>query len=318
MSTGLRIGLVVDSACDLPWSFIERNRIEILPISVRIGNVVLADHRNEQATLQFIDSQVSARSAEAETMPYSVAQIREVFLRKLVLDYDYVFCLTITKTRSPIHENAKQASFVILNDYKPIRTAAGHQTPFALRVVDSQNLFAGQGVGAVEAARMIRADESVANIRNRLEKLALETHAYMVPRDLMYLRSRAKTKGDKSVSLVSATLGTAMDIKPVLHCNRGETGPVGKIRGFDNAVRRLFLFAAERVRAGLSTPTLCLSYGGELDEMRLLPGYASLADICREHGVEMFESVMSLTGMVNVGKGALTIGFAAGPHRFEE
>jgi len=27
--------------------------------------------------------------------------------------------------------------------------------------------------------------------------------------------------------------------------------------------------------------------------------------------------VMSLTGMVNVGKGALTVGFADGPHRFE-
>ncbi|TXH75650.1 MAG: DegV family EDD domain-containing protein [Lysobacteraceae bacterium] len=313
----MRIGIVVDSACDLPWSFIERNRIEILPISVKIGNVVLADHRNEQATLQFLDSQVAARSAEAETMPYSVGQIRDVFLRKLVIDYDYVFCLTITKTRSPIHDNARQASFVILNDYKPIRVAAGHATPFALRVIDSQSLFAGQGVGAVEAVRMIAAEESVANIRARLDRLALDTHAYMVPRDLLYLRSRAKTKGDKSVSLVSATLGTAMDIKPVLHCSRGETGPVAKIRGFDTAVRRLFQFAVERVRAGLSTPTLCMSYGGELDEMRKLPGYNSLVDVCRETGVEVFESVMSLTGMVNVGKGALTLGFAAGPHEFK-
>lgn len=314
----MRTGLVVDSACDLPGSFIERNRIEILPITVKIGDAVLADHRNEQATLEFLHAHVASRGAEAETMPFTVGQIRDLFLQKLVIDYDYVFCLTITKTRSPIHDNAMQASFVILNDYRPMRSAAGHQTPFALRVIDSQSLFAGQGVTAVEAVRMIDADEGVAKIRARLENIAINTYAYMVPRDLLYLRSRAKTKGDKSVGLLSATLGTAMDIKPVLSCNRGETRPVAKVRGYDTAARKLFAFAVERVRAGLMTPTMCLSFGGELDEMRAMSGYASLVDTCRENGVEMFESVMSLTGMVNVGKGALAIGFASEPHTFKE
>lgn len=312
----MRIGLVVDSACDLPGSFIERNHIEILPITVKIGDAVLADHRNEQATLEFLHSHVAERGAEAETMPFSVEQIRDVFLKKLVIDYDYVFCLTVTRNRSPIHDNAMQASFVILNDYKPIRTEAGHASPFALRVIDTQSLFAGQGVTAIEAIRMIRAGEGVAKIRARLENLAINTHAYMVPRDLMYLRSRTRAKGDKSVSLFSATLGSALDIKPVLHCNRGETGPVGKIRGWDAAVGRLFAFTAERVRAGLMTPALCMSFGGELEEMRMLPGYASLIDVCRGAGVEVHESVMSLTGMVNVGKGSLVIGFAAEPHAF--
>lgn len=314
----MRIGLVVDSACDLPGSFIERNHIEILPITVKIGEAVLADHRNEQATLEFLHSHVASRGAEAETMPFSVNQIRDLFLRKLVIDYDYVFCLTITRTRSPIHDNAMQASFVILNDYRPMRSAAGHQSPFALRVVDTQSLFAGQAVTAVEAVRMIEAGEGVAKIRARLDNLAINTHAYMVPRDLMYLRSRAKTKGDKSVSLLSATLGSALDIKPVLYCNRGETKPVAKIRGFDTAVRRLFAFASERVTAGLMAPTLCMSYGGELEEMRLLPGYTELIDVCRTHGVEVFESVMSLTGMVNVGKGSLVVGFAGEAHEFKE
>lgn len=314
----MRIGLVVDSACDLPGSFIERNHIEILPITVKIGEAVLADHRNEQATLEFLHSHVASRGAEAETMPFSVNQIRDLFLRKLVIDYDYVFCLTITRTRSPIHDNAMQASFVILNDYRPMRSAAGHQSPFALRVVDTQSLFAGQAVTAVEAVRMIEAGEGVAKIRARLDNLAINTHAYMVPRDLMYLRSRAKTKGDKSVSLFSATLGSALDIKPVLYCNRGETKPVAKIRSFDTAVRRLFAFASERVTAGLMAPTLCMSYGGELEEMRLLPGYTELIDVCRTHGVEVFESVMSLTGMVNVGKGSLVVGFAGEAHEFKE
>ena len=46
--------------------------------------------------------------------------------------------------------------------------------------------------------------------------------------------------------------------------------------------------------------------------MRALPGYQRLRDTCAEHNIEVFESVMGLSGMVNVGKGALVVGFACG------
>ena len=150
----MRIGIVVDSACDLPQDFIQKNDIVVLTITVRIGDAVLADHRDEEATLSFLHAHVAERGHEAETTPFSVNQIRDLFLSRLVIDYDHVYCMTITKTRSPIHENAMQASFAILNDYKPVRQAAGHNSPFALRVIDTQNLFAAQAVSAVEAVRL--------------------------------------------------------------------------------------------------------------------------------------------------------------------
>ena len=314
----MRIGLVVDSACDLPLEYLQQHDVTVLPITVRIGDAVLADHRNEEATLEFLHAHVATGGAEAETMPYTVQQIQALFLDHLVIDYDYVFCMTITRSRSPIFDNAQQASFAILNDYKAARAAAGNNTPFALRVIDTQNLFSAQGITAVEAVRLRDAGEGAPKIRARLENLALHTHGYLVPRDLYYLRARARKKGDRSVGLLSAALGSALDIKPVLHCHRGETGPVAKIKGFEPAVQKLFEFTGKRVREGLMTPTLCLSYGGELSEMRALPGYHELRAVCDEHNVEVFESVMSLTGMVNVGKGALVVGFASeGTAKFE-
>ena len=313
----MRIGIVVDSACDLPQDFLQQHHIVVLPITVRIGDAVLADHRDEEATLGFLHAHVAERGHEAETTPFTVNQIRDLFLGQLVIDYDHVFCMTITKTRSPIYDNAMQASFAILNDYKPVRQAAGHNSPFALRVIDTQNLFAAQGITAVEAARMRAAGTGVQQIRERLELLAANTHGYMIPRDLYYLRARARTKGDRSVGLLSAALGSALDIKPVLRGYRGNTEPVAKVKGFDNAVEQLFKYTGNRVMAGLMTPTVCLSYGGELAELRALPGYQRLRDICANHNIEVFESVMSLTGMVNVGKGAVVVGFASEPHTFK-
>ncbi len=313
----MRIGIIVDSSIDLPRSFYEREEITILPVTVQIGDASLADHRDDVATLDFLSGETAARAAEADTTPYTVQQVHDLFLSRLVLDYDYVFCITMAKTRSAIYENAMQASFSILNDYKPVREASGNHTPFALRVVDSQNVFAACGVLPVEAARLRAAGEGAPKIRARLEHLALHTHCYMVPPDLHFLRTRVKRRGDRSVSFLSAALGTALDIKPILHCNRGETGPVAKVKGFEAAAQKLFDFAGKRIVAGLMTPTLCLSYGGELDAMHALPGYARLREVAAEHNVEVFESVMSLSGMVNVGKGALVVGFAGEAAAFE-
>ena len=312
----MRIGIVVDSACDLPVDFLRDHHVDILPISVRIDGTTRIDYRDEVDTLSFLHSHIAERGASAETIPFGVEEIRDLFLQRLVIDYDHVFCITVTKTRSQIFDNARQASFGILNEYKPIRAAAGHQTPFALRVIDTQNLFCAQGVLPVEAVRLRAAGDGPARIRARLEHLALHTYGYLVPRDLYYIRNRARHKGDRSVSLFSAALGTALDIKPVLRGWRGDTGPVAKIKGFDPAVRALFEFAARRVESGLLTPTLTLCYGGELDEMRAMPGYEELRAACASRNIEVFESVMSLTGMVNVGKGAVVVGFAAEAHRF--
>ncbi len=312
----MRIGLVVDSACDLPKDFIEHHGIVVLPITVRIGDATQVDHRDQAATLAFLRDHIAERGAGALTIPYTVEQVRDLFLERLVIDYDYVFCMTITRTRSPIFDNARQASYAILNEYRAIRAEAGNNTPFALRVVDTQNLFSAQAILPVEAARLREAGEEPGRIRSRLEQLASSTYGYLVPRDLYYIRNRARTKGDRSVSLLSAALGTALDIKPVLRGHRGDTGPVAKVKGFEAAAQQVLEFAARRVAAGLLTPTVALCYGGELDEMRALPGYAALRDACASRNIEVFESVMSLTGMVNVGKGAVVVGFAAEPHEF--
>src|SRR5690606_8173456 len=226
----MRIGIVVDSACDLPASSTSEHGIVVMPITVRTGNALLEDRRDEKATLAFLHAHVAERGHEAETTPLSVEQIRDLFLQRLVIDYDHVFCLTISRLRSQIHDNALQASYAILNEYKPVRQAAGITTPFALRVIDSLNLFVGQAITAVEAVRMRAAGAGVAQMRARLEEMAQHTCGFMIPRDLYYLRNRARTKGDRSVGLLSAALGSALDIKPVIRAWRGTTEPVGRVK----------------------------------------------------------------------------------------
>ena len=310
----MRMGLAIDAACDLSQTFLQRHDVAVMPITVRVDDEVFMDDREPAEIQRFFDLKMGSRSHSASTEPCSVEDVQKLFLEKLVLEKDCVFCLTITATRSPINENVNRASFAILKNYRQVREQAGVPGPFMMRVIDTRNIFAGAAPAVYEAARLIAADETPAVIRERLTHIANHSYGYMLPRDLYYLRARAKKKNDRSVSLFSAMLGSALDIKPLLRCFRGETGPVGKVRGFEQGAQALFGYAAQRVRAGLLVPMVCASYGGDLAVLSHLPGYIELRQACEECGVELMEAPMSITGMVNVGEGAVTLGFAAEDH----
>ena len=310
----MRIGVAIDAACDVPHEFLERNGIAVMPIAVKVDYQRFKDDRDPAEIQRFRDRKLGSRSHSAETEPSSVEDVQALFLDRLVKEYDCVVCLTIMATRSPIHDNVIKASFAILKNYRPIREEAGLGGPFLMRVVDTRNIFAGSGPAIAETVRMIQAGRSPAEVRERAAQIADCSYGYMLPRDLNYLRSRARSKGDRSVSFLSSMLGTALDIKPILRAHRGETGPVGKVRGFEQGALALFDYASKRVQAGLLVPSLSLSYGGDLDEMRNLPGYNALVRTCGDAGVQVLESPMGITGMVNVGEGAMTLGFASEDH----
>ncbi len=311
-----RVGLVVDASCDLPEAFLTKHHIEILPVTIQLGDDQLVDRRSEQAALAFYRSEIGDKAHNAESMPLTTEQISELFLQRLVTEYDFVFCQTVTRSRSAIFENATKASFSILSDYHQARRDADVEGPFALRVINTGTLFAGQGVIAAETARMIEQGMNPHDIRKRIATLVNCARAYAIPTDLYYLRARARLKGDRSVSLISAALGSALDIKPIL-CGYGdETKPVDRVRGFEPAAHKLFAYAVRKIEQGLMAPYLSVSFAGEMKDLRALPGYAQLAASCQKAGVELLASVMSVTAGVNMGPGALSLGLIAQPHTF--
>lgn len=308
----MRIGVLVDSACDLPKSFMEEHGVVVMPITLRIGHALVEDRRDPAETLAFYETHLDRKSEDfSESIPYSSEQIEQLFLERLVLDFDYVFCLTITSTRSQIYDNAMQASRAILSKYKQVRRDAGVPERFGLAVVSSRNMFAGQAIQAAEAIRLIRAGSTPREIGARLRELVDLTHAYLLPSDLFHIYKRASKRGEKSIGWGSYMVGSMLDVKPILHCNQDATVPVAKVRGFEAGAEKLFANAAARVRSGLATPCVCISYGGPLDKLPALPGYSELLRAAVECNVTVHVSPMSKTAAVNVGPGAVALAFAA-------
>ena len=205
-------------------------------------------------TRRFFQKVLAEGMTDVESMPYSEQELEQLFLTKLVLEFDYVICLTIASTRSPIFERTQKSSFNILTRYRPVREAAGVHGPFAMRVYDSRSLFAGQGVQILELARLLREDLPVTRVFKRMEEIIPQTYAYLVPTDLYYLYHRARKRGDRSVGFMGYTLGSALDIKPIARSFRGETGPVAKARHFEAAAERVFGNITRQIERGLARP----------------------------------------------------------------
>src|SRR3546814_3834464 len=106
---------------------------------------------------------------------------------------------TRTDTLFPYPTLFRSASFAILNGYKPIRVQAGVAGPFALRVIDTQNLFVGQAISTVEVVRMVEAGQQNPNkIRERSEEHTSELQSLM---RISYAVFCLKKKNKKSITI---------------------------------------------------------------------------------------------------------------------
>lgn len=309
----MRIGIVTDSACDLPQAFYEQNDIEILPISLRFGDQLFRDVRDPEATKAFYRQYIAEKDLDAETQPLSVDEIRDIFLEELVLKYERVLVMTVAQSRSPIFENATKASFQILKGYREAREKAGIEGSFALRVMDTKTLFTGQAVLMHEAVRLLKEENlPFDKLRPAIEELSQHVYAYLVPEDLFYIYNRGRKKGDKSVSWLAYKMGSLLDIKPILQAYRGDTGPVDKIAGYDNALRKVFDRARGEIEAGLRTKVVCMSYAGDPGVIRKKPEYIEFERYCDSRGIETMLSVMSTTAGVNVGPNSFALAYISG------
>ncbi|KAF1054046.1 MAG: DegV domain-containing protein [Stenotrophomonas maltophilia] len=318
----MRIGLVVDATCDLPPEFLAANNIRVLPIGIRVGERRIIDDRNPETTLRFYAHDLPKVAPEDGSQPLTASETHAWFLENLVTDFDYVICLTVSSARSPIFDNATQASFSLLQTYKERRSAAGISGPFALRVIDSHTVFAGLAVLAAEGTRLLAADTHPNAVRTRLEQLSQQMNTFLVASDLGHIRRRGFQKGDRSSigdRLRGAFLGigSMLDMKPVLSLVQGEDKPVSVSPNYEKSAERLMNFARARVEAGeLLAPILSMSYAGDPSALRDLPGFAALESACLDRGIAVHLGMLSPVGGINLGSGAMSLSFAAEPKPF--
>jgi fatty acid-binding protein DegV len=107
-------------------------------------------------------------------------------------------------------------------------------------------------------------------------------------------------------------LGSLLDVKPELSVQSGADKAVAVSPSFDKSAEKLFAHTAKRGYANqLLAPQVCLSYAGDLSVVRNLSGFAALEQLCRARGVALHLVMLTATGAINLGRGALSLAYTA-------
>jgi len=110
-----------------------------------------------------------------------------------------------------------------------------------IRVVDSLFSAMGEGLVAVAAARAAASGKPIDEIVAVAEKTRDHTHLLFVVDTLEYLHKGGRIGGAKRL------LGTALNIKPILHFEDGTIQPLSQTRTKSKGVEELLNIAAERL-----------------------------------------------------------------------
>jgi fatty acid-binding protein DegV len=306
----MRRAIVVDAGCDLSETDRKLLGIEVWPIEIVYPARTEVDTRDEKALKLMYSAKTTDRLLEASTRPMQMGSARAK-LMEFATRQDELLYIAIMTTRSPAMLHAKQAAESLPLSLRTERKVRGLPN-FRFATSDSHQLFAGYAwVGAFAALRLAeyktKAD-AFAHALVDVENASKNLSGYLIPGELKTIRERAMRKGEKSVGFFGYALGTALDIKPVIACRGGITGAVARVRGFDNAIHELVSAIIRQIDQGLVIhPLITIVYGGELSALNRLAIINQLDAVCRSHSIKLLRSMMSVTGLVNVGAGGFSI-----------
>ena len=218
-----KVIIASDSTCDLGPELIARYNIQILPLSVNLGNKIYTDGVD-------IDPDMIYRHYEEQhelpkTAAPNVLDFETLYQKYTAQGYAVVV-FTISATMSSTYNNARLAAL----DFEDVYA------------VDTCNLSTGGGLLVLHAAEMAAAGKSAAEIAEECRALAQKVDASFVIDNLEFLH-----KGGRC-SAVAAFGANLLQLKPCIAVSGGKMGVTKKYRGKFAMVLQKYI--ADRVGDG--------------------------------------------------------------------
>ncbi|ACR11974.1 DegV family protein [Teredinibacter turnerae] len=303
-----KTAIILDSACSLPNEVCARYGISFVPLTYTVNRVEYTDPCDQsQALLAFATGQFDRKNTVFTSAPSSDA-FEKAIQRKLNAGYDTIIVQTVNRTQGETYLNANTAVTRIqkqLGDRKAV-----------IRVMDSRTVFAGQGLLAVETVRRLLKGDNEDDVRRKMNKLSSLIHTFIVPRSPLTALERSRERNEKNVGWTQALVASTLGIHPVICNTNDSSAAVGRVWGFEKAVSAVFAHACDRIEAGLYSPIITLTYAGAVEELRTLPGYASLSQLAKQKKVKLIPAVASMAAGIYTSVGSLSLAVATAPHNW--
>lgn len=239
-----KIRFVSDSTCDLPPEIIEQHHITVIPCFVNYHDRSLADDGVELRRDQFYRDlpNIHPHPTTASISP----GLAEEYITNAAQDADHLFILTVASKLSGV--------------YNAMRLGASKLPPDKVTLIDSDSVTMGLGFQVLIGAEVAEKTGDVQAVKDAIDRVRQHQHVYAALETMEYLRRSGR------VGWAAASLGTLLQIKPLIGVQDGEVHSISRVRTFARALDELVAL----VEAQEPLDRLAILYAGETDSVEQL------------------------------------------------
>ena len=239
----MNIKIISDSTCDLSPAQIAQHNITVIPL------IVIKDDQEYRDGVTITAADVFAHVAAGGNLCSTAALnygIYQEYFEKYASEYDGVVHISLGSGFSSSYQNACLAADEFDN----------------VIAIDSMNLSTGQGHVVLEACRLAKEVESLAELKEKLDAFTPRVEASVLVDKLYYL-----AKGGRC-SAVAALGANLLNLKPCIEVKNGKMSVVKKYRG--SYAKCLASYVKDRLdsREDIIRNELFLTYTTVTDECR--------------------------------------------------
>ena len=202
----MNVKIISDSTCDLSSELLSRYDIDIVPLSVTLGDFTGRDG------MEVTPAKIYQHVAECKELPKTSAVNTEEYVR--------VFRSWREKGYSIVH-------YCISSEFSSCyqNACAAAQEMDEVYVVDSRNLSSGQGLLVLKGAEMARDGASAREIQEECTRLTNKVEASFILDRLDYMHKGGRCS---AITMMGANV---LHLKPCIEVMGGKMAPTKKYRG---------------------------------------------------------------------------------------
>lgn len=212
--------IVTDSTADLPVNIIEEYNLTVIPLSYSFENE--ADKPDKQSDIREFYERIK-RGDKATTTLVNSKAFEDCFASLLESGNDILY-LGFSSALSGTYGSSLIAREELLGKYTDAR----------IECIDTLSASLGEGLLVYYAAKMKQEGKSLDEVVQWISDNKLHLCHWFTVDDLNHLKRGGR------ISAMTATIGTALGVKPILHVdNEGRLVPVTKARGRKKSIQAL-------------------------------------------------------------------------------
>ena len=285
--------IVTDATSDIPNEMANELNVKVVPMSFSLGEKNYnhyPDYR-ELDIKTFYDKQRAGQTSL--TTQINVAVYLDFFEEIIKSDKDVLY-ISFSSALSSTYQSSVLAAKELNEKYPD----------FKIITIDSKAATLGETLLVKLAAQKKSEGMNIEDLSKWVDDNHLKVCHYFTVDDLNHLKRGGR------MTAMTAFIGTALDIKPILHVNdEGKLIPLDKVRGRKKALKVLFNYLAE-LSENLEEQTVFIGHGDCIEDARNLESLIKEAYKVKEVIIHPIGPIIGS----HTGPGAITL-FFLGKHR---